>query len=61
MSHRLFSQTLSVIFSVSFLLFCTAGFAENIDPDNDGSQYAWGENVGWMNLEPGGDGGPGER
>jgi hypothetical protein len=33
--------------------------AENIDPDSDGSQYAWGENVGWVNLEPSGDGGPG--
>jgi len=33
--------------------------AENIDPDNDGSQYAWGENVGWINLEPGGNGGQG--
>jgi hypothetical protein len=27
-------------------------FAENIDPDNDGSQYAWGENVGWINFQP---------
>ena len=26
--------------------------AENIDPDNDGSQYSWGENVGWLNWEP---------
>ena len=33
--------------------------AENVDPDNDGSQYAYGENVGWLNLEPGGDGGVG--
>lgn len=33
--------------------------AENIDPDNDGSQYAYGENVGWLNFEPGGDGGSG--
>ena len=33
--------------------------AENVDPTNDGSQYAWGENVGWLNAEPGGDGGPG--
>jgi hypothetical protein len=36
-----------------------AARAENIDPDNDNSQYAWGENIGWINLEPGGDGGPG--
>lgn len=33
--------------------------AENIDPDNDGSQYAYAENAGWMNAEPSGDGGPG--
>ena len=32
-------------------------FAENIDPDADGSQFAYGENVGWLNAEPtGGDG-----
>ena len=30
---------------------------ENIDPYEDGSQYAYGENVGWVNFEPGaGDG-----
>lgn len=33
--------------------------AENIDPAGDDSQYAWGENVGWLNAEPSGDGGPG--
>ena len=26
--------------------------AENVDPYNDGSQYAYGENVGWLNFEP---------
>jgi hypothetical protein len=26
--------------------------AENIDPGDDESQYAWGENVGWLNVEP---------
>ena len=25
---------------------------ENIDPYEDGSQYAYGENVGWLNFEP---------
>ncbi|MFC1889669.1 MopE-related protein [Thermodesulfobacteriota bacterium] len=46
---------------VTIVLFQGGGvvFAENIDPDNDDSQYAWGENVGWLNLEPGGDGGSG--
>jgi hypothetical protein len=33
--------------------------AENMDPGNDDSQYAWAENVGWINTEPSGDGGPG--
>ncbi len=28
------------------------GFAENIDPNDDGSQYGYGENVGWLNFEP---------
>lgn len=25
-------------------------FAENIDPAGDGSQYAWGENAGWIDF-----------
>jgi hypothetical protein len=59
MKKRIFTYTHSVIVSLLLLLFCTAGFAENIDPNDDGSQHAWGENTGWINLEPGGDGGPG--
>lgn len=27
--------------------------AENIDPYDEDSQYAYGENVGWLNFEPG--------
>jgi hypothetical protein len=27
--------------------------AENIDPHEDDSQYAYNENTGWLNLEPG--------
>ncbi len=34
-----------------------ANAAENIDPNNDNSQFAYGENVDWLNFEPGGDGG----
>ena len=49
---------LSIIILMVFF-GCNVVFAENIDPDDDGSQYAYGENVGWLNLEPGGDGGPG--
>ena len=36
-----------------------AACAENIDPNNDDSQYAYGENVGFLNFEPGGNGGSG--
>ncbi len=31
--------------------------SENIDPADDGSQYAYGENIGWLNAEPLGPGG----
>ena len=42
-------------------VFLVGGFAlaENMDPANDGSQYAWAENLGWINLQPSGPGGPG--
>jgi hypothetical protein len=38
-----------------------ATHAENIDPAGDDHQFAWGENVGWVNAEPQGDGGPGAQ
>ncbi len=34
------------------VLSFTSAYAENIDPYEDGSQYAYGENVGWINFEP---------
>jgi hypothetical protein len=34
------------------IVAAAAAFAENVDPQGDGSQYAWGENVGWINAEP---------
>src|SRR5438034_10927306 len=41
-------------------LLCPGARAqENVDPLNDGSRYAYGENVGWLNAEPLGRGGPG--
>ncbi len=33
-------------------VMASISFAENIDPYEDGSQYAYGENVGWLNFEP---------
>ena len=41
---------------IILLTACTC-YGENIDPYTDSSQYAYGENVGWLNFEPGtGDG-----
>jgi hypothetical protein len=37
----------------------SAWAVEDVDPDNDGSQYAWAGNLGWINAEPLGNGGPG--
>ncbi len=47
------------ILSILVLLSVGAGRAENIDPLDSGQHYAWGENIGWLNFEPQGDGGPG--
>ncbi|MBN2209778.1 MAG: hypothetical protein JW709_00130, partial [Sedimentisphaerales bacterium] len=33
--------------------YVSLGWAENIDSDNNGSQYVWSENAGWFNFEPG--------
>lgn len=33
-------------------ILASVSIAENIDPYNDDSQYAYGENVGWFNFEP---------
>jgi hypothetical protein len=41
------------------LLAAAPALAENTDPANDGSQWAWSENAGWLNAEPSGNGGPG--
>lgn len=42
----------TTVLVLCFLLYCGNLWAENIDPYQDGSQYAWGENVGWLNFEP---------
>lgn len=34
------------------LVISAVAMAENIDPMNDDSRYAWGENVGWINFAP---------
>jgi len=46
----------NLIFILCLVFYPVGVLAENIDPNNDGSQYAYGETVGWLNAEPGGDG-----
>ncbi len=45
-------RTKLAIFVTAILSLAAVASAENIDPYEDGSQYAYGENVGWLNFEP---------
>ena len=51
------SKKIILLAAAILLFFCLNCYPENIDPNDDGSQYAYGENVGWLNFEP--DQGPG--
>jgi hypothetical protein len=42
----------SLVLAAILILSFTFTYAENIDPYEDDSQYAYGENVGWFNFEP---------
>jgi len=53
------SSCFGIMIAILLLLPTSVVLGENIDPDNNGFQYAWAENVGWMNAEPLGDSGPG--
>ena len=46
----------AAVWATVILLAGGAAFAENIDPNN---KYAWSENLGWLNAQPSGPGGPG--
>ncbi len=55
-------KLLAPSFAVVATALCLPGtlvIAENIDPDIDDSQYAYAENVGWINAEPNGNGADG--
>jgi len=43
----------NLLIIVAVLIFAVSVYAENIDPKNTDNQYAYGENVGWLNFEPG--------
>jgi hypothetical protein len=55
--HR--SSPKFILLAIAVLLAGGLAFAENVNPVNDGSKYAWAENLGWINVQPGGPGGPG--
>jgi hypothetical protein len=48
--HKQLMQTIGAVMILTLVV--RLSFAENIDPNEDGSQYAYGENVGWLNFEP---------
>ena len=56
MKEKVYREIMMVVVIGIFFLFPTVGYAENIDPNNDASQYAYGENAGWLNAEPLSDG-----
>jgi hypothetical protein len=41
-----------ISFASGVLLMCGTAYAGNIDPGGEDYKYAWGENIGWINLEP---------
>jgi hypothetical protein len=43
---------IGLVSAAILILIFTSTYAENIDPDEDDSQYAYSENVGWINFEP---------
>ncbi len=50
MNRKEMLQLLSIL--AVLVLIISSASAENIDLDNDGSQYAYSENAGWVNFEP---------
>ena len=53
MNQTLKSHILAFLFLMTLLAFPDKiVFAENIDPNNLGLKYAYGENTGWINFKP---------
>jgi len=51
-TFRLSAVFILLVMILGVVLWGGQAFAGNIDPDNDGSAFAYGENVGWINLNP---------
>ncbi|MHC4739464.1 MAG: hypothetical protein ACYS9Y_11230 [Planctomycetota bacterium] len=45
-------NTMTLALVIIFICSFDFVYAENIDPYDANSQYAYGENVGWLNFEP---------
>ncbi|MDE3095863.1 MAG: hypothetical protein KGK07_07665 [Chloroflexota bacterium] len=41
-----------VVLLVALLALATGVLADNTDQSNNGSRYAWGENIGWLKARP---------
>ena len=44
-------RLLKMMLGLTLYIFLTGAATYNIDPDNDGSQYCWSENAGWINFQ----------
>ena len=47
-----YKNPIGLVSAAILALGFASAYAENIDPYQDNSQYAYGENVGWLNFEP---------
>ena len=59
MKHKKLRLTLLSLFLGLLIIITPFASAENIDPNDDDSQYAYGENTGWLNFKPQVQGDPG--
>ncbi len=50
----IYHKLVKIFLALSLFLCPMRAIAENIDPDNNNSQYAYSENMGWLNTEPDG-------
>jgi hypothetical protein len=47
-----YKTPIGLVLAMILVISITSAYAENIDPHQDNSQYAYGENAGWVNFEP---------
>ncbi len=52
MKKVFFRNVFIPVLSSLMLCLCSTAIAGNIDPDAQDHKYAWGETIGWINLEP---------